>query len=256
MPPTISSLRAEYQHLFDTCEIRLSMRPQVAELGQHILRNKSHYRAIEQALTIPWHVVALIHAMESSPPLSLQGHLHNGDPLNARTAHVPRGRPRQGTPPFLWEESAIDALKLRGLHEWTDWSIAGTLFQLEGYNGWGYRTHHPTVLSPYLWSYTNHYERGKYTHDGQFSPTAQSKQCGAAALLRCLLSEGVVSTIGSVAPLIRYQKKAAPHVEALQRFLNVLPGTELTVDGIPGASTSTALKQATGHYLSGDPREH
>ena len=67
----------------------------------------------------------------------------------------------RGKPPFTWEESASDALALRGLRGDTDWSLAGTLYQLEGYNGWGYRLYHQHVLSPYLWSYSNHYQSGK-----------------------------------------------------------------------------------------------
>ncbi len=58
------------------------------------------------------------------------------------------------------------------------------LYQLEGYNGWGYRLHHPHVLTPYLWSYSNHYTSDKYVADGTWSDTALSKQCGAAVLLR------------------------------------------------------------------------
>ena len=86
--------------------------------------------------------------MESS--LNFKRHLHNGDPLTARTVHVPSGRPRQGDPPFTWEQSAADALTLRNLGPRTDWSLSGTLYALEGYNGWGYRRYHPEVFSPYL----------------------------------------------------------------------------------------------------------
>ncbi|MEX5684106.1 alpha/beta hydrolase [Pseudomonas silesiensis] len=41
----------------------------------------------------------------------------------------------------------------------TDWSLPGTLFQLELFNGVGYRFYHPHVLKPYLWSYYNHYKK-------------------------------------------------------------------------------------------------
>jgi hypothetical protein len=106
--------------------------------------------------------------------------------LKARTVHVPAGRPKTGKPPFTWEQSAIDALRGRGLGAWKDWSVPGTLYQLEAYNGFGYRDHHPTVPSPYLWSFSNHYTRGKYVADGRFSPTAVSQQVGAALLLKRL----------------------------------------------------------------------
>jgi lysozyme family protein len=110
--------------------------------------------------------------------------LHNGDPLSARTVQVPAGRPPKGQPPFTWEESAADALALKRLDAQTDWTLAGTLYQLECYNGWGYRRHHPHVLSPYLWSFSGHYTCGKYVADGRWSEAATSRQCGAAVLLR------------------------------------------------------------------------
>ncbi len=78
--------------------------------------------------------IAVIHNMEASQ--NFNKHLHNGDPLTARTVQVPAGRPKKGTPPFSWEDSAADALAIRGLGAKTDWSLAGMLYQLEGYNGW------------------------------------------------------------------------------------------------------------------------
>jgi hypothetical protein len=74
-----------------------------------------------------------------------------------------------------------------GVNKWSDWSIPGLCYVLEGYNGWGYRLHHPTVPSPYLWSYTTAYTRGKYVSDGHFDPQAVSKQPGAMALLKFLI---------------------------------------------------------------------
>ena len=76
--------------------------------------------------------------------------------------------------------------------KWTDWSAAGALYKWERYNGFGYRNYHADVLSPYLWSYTNHYFKGKYLTDGVFDPDAISKQCGTAAMLRSLVNKGLV----------------------------------------------------------------
>jgi lysozyme family protein len=104
---------------------------------------------------------------------------------------VPAGRPVKGTPPFTWEESAADALTLRKIDQWKDWTIEGVLYQIEGYNGWGYRLHHPTVLTPYLWSFSNHYIKGKYIADGTWSDNAVSNQCGAGVLLKGMDFQGV-----------------------------------------------------------------
>ena len=39
--------------------------------------------------------------------------------------------------------------------------------------------------SPYLWSFSHHYQHGKFIADGQYSDTAVDAQCGAAPLTSC-----------------------------------------------------------------------
>ncbi|MDN3520185.1 hypothetical protein [Halomonas ramblicola] len=107
-------------------------------------RERARYEAVTDRQGVPWAFVAVVHQMESSGDFSR--HLYNGDPLTARTVQVPKGRPKRGSPPFTWEESAADAMALKRLSGSTDWSVAGMLYQLERYNGWGYRLHHPHVL--------------------------------------------------------------------------------------------------------------
>ena len=115
-------------------------------------------------------------------------HLHNGDPLSARTVHVPKGRPADGEPPFTWLESARDSLVLKKLDRIDDWSLPHMLYLLEAYNGFGYRPQF--VPTPYLWSFSNLYTAGKFTADGKFDANAVSKQCGAAVMLRMLQERG------------------------------------------------------------------
>jgi len=146
-------LKEEYQRLFDTCIIRENKNEEVENILSRIELNQDRYVAIENALGIPWYYIAVVHNMESS--LNFNRHLHNGDSLTKRTVHDPAGHPKSGDPPFTWEESAVDALKLRRLDQWQDWSLPGVLYNLEGYNGWGYRLYHSHVLSPYLWSFSN-----------------------------------------------------------------------------------------------------
>src|SRR5713101_923542 len=183
-------LRAQYQELFDSCEVRPEHAHSAHALVTQIAANQSRYTEVGTPLIIPWYVIGVIHCMEGS--LNFGTHLHNGDPLNARTVHVPAGRPPTGQPPFTWEESALDALKFDHLADWRDWSIPGILYRLEEYNGFGYRTRHPEILTPYLWSFSNHYESGKYVADGRFAPTAVSDQCGAAVLLRNMAEDGTI----------------------------------------------------------------
>lgn len=148
--------------------------------------NKSRYEAVCANTAIPWQVVAVIHARESGS--SFLTHLHNGDPLSAKTVHVPKGRPKEGNPPYKWEYSAHDALiNLKGMDLIKEWPIETILAQLEAYNGWGYAKYHPEVNTPYLWSKTSNYTKGKYTYDGSFNAEAIDKQTGAAALLKYLL---------------------------------------------------------------------
>lgn len=185
-----SALREEYARLFDACTVREASRSVIEDIVVRIVANRARYEAVSTRTGVPWFVVAVIHAKEAS--LRFTRHLHNGDPLTARTVHVPAGRP-PGEPPFTWEDSAEDALAYDGFTAWRDWSIAGTLYKLEGYNGWGYRAHHPDVLTPYLWSGSNHYTRGLYVEDGRFDPDAVSRDPGAAVVLRRLRERGDIA---------------------------------------------------------------
>lgn len=259
------TLRTEYENLFNTCSIRTERVTTVDVTVSKLLANKTRYQQVSENTGIPWFFIAVIHNMEAS--LSFTKHLHNGDPLTGRTVQVPKGRPVKGNPPFLWEESAVDALSLRKLGPQTDWSLAGLLYQTEGYNGWGYRLYRPYVLSPYLWSFSNHYKSGKYVADGTWSDSAVSKQCGAAVLLRRMAESGIIEFADQPVPstdsqplVVRFasQKPTDPLIlkqaEDLQKWLNTFPGIFVKPDGWPGQRTSDAYRKVTGKYLPGDPR--
>lgn len=180
-------LRAEYRQLWASCDVRPDRGRYVQTYVQLMRRNRMCYENVEVRTSVPWEVVGVIHLLEASG--KFDRHLHNGDPLTARTVNHPAGRPAIGDPPFTWVESAEDALchcppYLGRWHEWQ--CIEGVLWRLECYNGLGYRKHHPTVLSPYLWAGSYHYSKGKYVADGKFSYDAVSKQVGAAVILKQL----------------------------------------------------------------------
>lgn len=257
-----ASLAGEYRNLFDTCNIKSEKSADVEQIINKLIANKPRYDAAVSNFTMPWFFVAVIHNMESS--INFNKHLHNGDSLTKRTKNVPAGRPLSGDPPFSWEESAEDALMYMKLHLWNDWSLPGTLYKLEQYNGWGYRMKHPHVLSPYLWSFSYHYTKGKYIADGTWSETASSAQCGAAVLLRRMAEKGIITFTGEPIipinveiskPFLRFSNKVIPYAEDLQKFLNNFPGIYLKEDGKPGNKTSEAFKKVTGYYLKGDDRE-
>jgi len=109
-------LRAEYQRLFDTCQVRTDKVGEVQRLLDQLLTSSERYENVAGPLNMPWQVIAVIHNMESGQ--NFNRHLHNGDPLTAPTVHVPAGRPPGVMPPFTWEQSADDALRLRKMDQW------------------------------------------------------------------------------------------------------------------------------------------
>lgn len=188
---TLTELRGEYQRLWDSCQILPEWEKRIDEAVEKIKANRGRYEAIVLG-RCPWYFIGAIHNMESS--LSFSKHLHNGDPLCRRTVQVPVGRPveapsRGWDEGYTWEESAVDALKLQEIDRVRDWSIPGLLFQSERYNGWGYRLYYPAILSPYLWSGTNHYSKGKYASDGRFDRNITSEQVGVVPLFKKLMEE-------------------------------------------------------------------
>ncbi len=187
-----SDLAAEYKSLWDSAEIRPQKLKDVKGVAKTLRSLKPTYDEVSAATGVPWFIVGLIHSLEAS--FDLKAHLHNGDPLSARTVQVPSGRPRNGSPPFSWAASAIDALTMHGMQNVgkDGWSIERISFELERYNGFGYRRNHPTVKSPYLWSCTNQYTSGKYVGDHKFSMTAVSAQVGAMAVLKQLVADDAV----------------------------------------------------------------
>ena len=263
--PLTDALRQEYQHLFDTCLISPAHAKEIEKTTDQIASNQARYTSVGKPLQIPWFFVGVVHCMEAG--LNFKTHLHNGDPLTARTVQVPKGRPKTGKPPFTWEVSATDALSFEGFANQKDWALTTMLYRFEKYNGFGYRPHN--INTPYLWSFSNHYAQGKFAADGKFSPVLVSKQCGAAVLIRRMAERGIIHFDSANNPV-----KKAPDLEALdalvvfapatesadaaqlQQALNNFPGVSLAVDGFAGTRTSDALKRVTGHILKGDPREN
>ena len=107
------ALAAEYVQLYRSCEIRPQHLDRVESAADRVLVNAERYRAVATPLGIPWYFIAALHNLESSQ--SFERHLHNGDPLTSRTRRVPAGRPADGAPPFTWEGSADDALRMKRL---------------------------------------------------------------------------------------------------------------------------------------------
>ena len=178
--------------IFEHSEIKIDHAKEVQARVDAILDNFDRYKGFGQLNGVPWFVVATLHQMEASGRFDC--HLHNGDPLTARTVRVPVGRPvaepKGGVFPYTWEESAADALKNYPPKP-PVWDIGHALVYLEAYNGFGYRR--KGVLSPYIWSFTTAYASGKFVADGVYDPAQVSNQVGAAAILKGLCGRNVIN---------------------------------------------------------------
>jgi lysozyme family protein len=109
--------------------------------------------------------------------------LAQGDPWDKPSTHVPKNRG-----PFKSFEEAADDAFLRCppyLAKNTQWAFPASLTALEAYNGLGY--YKRGLPSPYIWSGTDQYQKGKYVSDGRFDPNVVDKQLGAAGLILSLL---------------------------------------------------------------------
>jgi lysozyme family protein len=189
--PKFDDLKPEYTRLFQTCQIREAHRAEINWAMGKLVDQKNQVRWLPaaQEVCLPWYFVGLTHYMECG--LDFHAHLHNGDPLTERTVQVPENRPKVWNPPSDWTSSAVDSLTLEGFANQADWSIARTLYRFETNNGFGSRRN--GIYTPYLWSFSNHYARGKFIADGVWDPDAVSKQVGAAVILKAMVEAGHIA---------------------------------------------------------------
>ena len=250
-------LSEEYVRLWSTMSLRPGWVEKAATAAKRIFSKKNNYHTVESLTGVPWFVVGLIHQMECD--LDFQGHLHNGDSLSARTCNEPIGRPLGGRPPFLWSDSAADAIRHDKLDQVAPWTCERLAFELEKYNGFRSRTQHK-INTPYLWSGTNHYERGKYVRDNVWDGAVASKQVGAMPILHELMqldasiadvlkSRTSVDAAGHVREieLTTVVENSEFDVQALQRRMRDLPLYRDEIDGICGPRTRDAIK---AHYAT------
>jgi lysozyme family protein len=156
--------------------VRVTKPSAVERAARTVLRGRNRYENLAGQTGVPWELIGAIHYRESN--CSFSAHLHNGNPLTARTRDVPKGRPLHGSPPFTWEESALDALELEGLPKVSEWSDERICFEAEKYNGFGYRRADVRIPSPYVWSGTSLYKIGKFYSDGKYDPGMVDVQMG------------------------------------------------------------------------------
>lgn len=148
-------------------------------------KNKAIYEEISKKTGIPPELIAAIHYRESG--CDFNTYLHNGDPLGKPTTNVPKGKYFDN---FI--DAAVDALSEKKsrrdefrLNSDSD-DIAAMMAFAESYNGLGYYKYHKDTPSPYVYSGTNVYIKGKYKSDGEWDPDLVDAQPGVYILITSL----------------------------------------------------------------------
>lgn len=192
-PPTFDQLRQRYANFWR--DMKSENIPTLDQAATARLRNKTRYEKVGKQLGIPWWFIAILHHRESSG--DFRGVLHNGEHIigtGRKTKLVPAGRG-----PFMsWEEAAVDALRLKGLHNIRDWTVERVCYEAERFNGFGYFFR--GVPSAYLWSFSNIYLGGKYVADGVWDSSARDQQIGVMPLLKRMMAQDATIKFGRFVP--------------------------------------------------------
>ncbi len=241
MAPRFEDLRAEYADLWQRMEVRPDQVPAVNKIANRLIGFRSLYQDVSQATGVPWFVIAAIHNRESDANFGT--YLGNGEPLSRVTRLVPKGRG-----PFpSWEAGAIDALGVDQLDQVMDWSPERACYEIEKFNGFGYRN--KNVKSPYLWSFSNIYQSGKYVADGIFNPSAVDRQCGTMPIIKQIMAldptvrfqaSGIFAPVSGTSVLAIGSR--GDRVIQLQNSLKQRGYAIGDVDGIYGSMTQDAVK--------------
>jgi lysozyme family protein len=231
--------RAEAERLFAAMIITDQKRIDAA--ARRILRIKPTLLEVSARTGVPWPWIGAILERESG--CRIDRHLHNGDPLAARTVNVPKGRlPAPAAPPFDFVDSAFDALcVLKGLHKVADWPIGRQVYEAERYNGFGYRDR--GLRSPYVWGGTNLQQPGKYVRDGVFDRGVMDSQPGVMPLIKRVCELDAKSTTPTPElPAPQHLEAAARQSDA--RAKNAAGGATAAGTGGLSAGSVEAARQA------------
>lgn len=220
----MTTIQEKYEAMYASMVIKEKWKSPIYRTARQIVANKDKYKEISVACggNIPWQFIGVIHNRESG--CRFDRHLHNGDPLTARTRLVPKGRPLKGKPPFTFLQSAVDALQMKGYHTITDWSMGNQCNLLEIYNGLGYRN--KGVSNPYLWSGSQHYTKGKYIRDHVYSASVVDVQMGVMPLLKAIYD------VDSDHTDVKAAEKTSRRMKFTKRMDNFLQYLGLTTAGM------------------------
>ena len=267
MKYTFDALAGEYSTLL--ARMVITRQAEVNSVVHRLLPFKDRYAAVWASTGVLIALLAALNERESGSRFNT--YLGNGDPLNAPTVHVPKGRG-----PFRdWEAGAKDALHLDGLDKVKDlpggWTWARACYEAEIYNGMGYRQF--GVHSPYLWSGSNIYDNGpggKFDKDGHFVKSLKDKQLGVIPLMAIMVELDPSLALIDALPAKELLPALTPTplpvplghggedpehgTKWIQASLNELdPKNPISVDGVWGRKTRRAVVAfQTSHHLEPD----
>lgn len=267
-----TALQAEYIALLAGCTITRAA--EVAAAATKVRDALPRYQEAEALIGAPAAMIGAIDYRESDcNPVCGLG---QGDPWDKTSTHVPAG-----CGPFSsWASAAAFYWNYDHMHIGSPWTMPLVCFKAEGWNGFGPREH--GRRTGYLWSGTNVYDDGppgggKYVADGVWDPNVKDEQIGIIPIILQLVQwepalaiagmpaastaplppltgapAGVrnakwiqqsFNKLGAKPPLVvdgSYGRLTARAVRAFQRKHG------LTVDGIAGPRTCTAITVAVG----------
>jgi lysozyme family protein len=160
------------------------MKADLARFQRNWELNRARYEAVAAQTGVPAPLIAALHWRESTG--NFNTYLHQGDPLGRPATHVPRNIPVF----HKWEDAAVHALNLKKnirddlslTASTTDTAAMATY--AEYYNGLGY--HKRGKPSPYVYSGTDQYQRGKFVRDGVYDPNHRDRQLGVITMIESI----------------------------------------------------------------------
>ena len=260
------------QHKTRTVDLRQKLSPglqhELKSFKAHYEKHKARYEKIGKEAGVPAALVGAIHWRECSGDFTK--YLHQGDPLGKPARRVPKNIPLFHD----FDKAAVHALKMKsgirdavGLDENTRDPTAVATYA-EAYNGLGY--HNRGKSSPYVYSGTEEYTRGKYVKDGVFSSRTVDQQIGVLAMMGSVggldgmsvdpSKKGEERTPSEAWDRMRKQGKLLKRGEKSEavRYLQQLlkaAGQKLGIDGDFGRGTAGAVsrfQKANGIHPSGE----
>jgi lysozyme family protein len=179
MQEPFAQLAPEYANLL--ARMKITRLPEVTAIAGRLLTyvTQGRYADISKQLGIPQIFIATSFEREASSNFGLSP--AQGDPWNERSVHIPAGR----GPYASWAAAAIDTYRREGLAGLT-WDWPRLCYEGEMFNGFGYRAY--GLHTPYDWSGTNNYTRGKFVADGKFNGSVVDEQLGIIPIARVMVN--------------------------------------------------------------------